>query len=418
MPVDYAMVTPNDYQTALAGEPGNYFKKAMGDPKNPPSGISRRPTAPSAKPRVGSRVSTRQQRTLIDTSNIIIDEIINGRRDCLLIATTDQPERSIRPSTAALWKRDGSLICPNSGKPQTISRKSCAWNWCRSDISVVSGESDDHRPDLTSISSEDMDKAVDKIYAIFDERTLKITPAYVRKLVGSIIEMKGVFSHVYLQDPLLVRRAFELVAQNSYGDLFNKIVDQMDRKIKWEEYIGKIKDMFSEMANNCLFYGVSEEKGVVLNGPPGSGKTFLVRAWLSENSDVHDIATSPSALQDPVNPVEGAVANLEKVYDIAKMIAPTLVFFDEGDSLAPKRSPSGGSPSDKLTNKFLNLIDGEIPLNRVFTALTTNRMDILDPALIRSKRLKVMAVSGHLGEKGNFSHYPALLIGYPSGRRR
>jgi len=49
-----------------------------------------------------------------------------------------------------------------------------------------------------------------------------------------------------------------------------------------------------------------------------------------------------------------------------------------------------------LTNKFLNLIDGEIPLNRVFTLLTTNRLDILDPALIRSKRLKVIEVTGQL----------------------
>jgi SpoVK/Ycf46/Vps4 family AAA+-type ATPase len=76
------------------------------------------------------------------------------------------------------------------------------------------------------------------------------------------------------------------------------------------------------------------------------------------------------------------------------MIAPAMIFFDEGDSLAPKRSPSGGSPSDKLTNKFLNLIDGETQINRVFTVLTTNRIDILDPALIRSKRLKVMEISG------------------------
>jgi hypothetical protein len=70
-----------------------------------------------------------------------------------------------------------------------------------------------------------------------------------------------------------------------------------------------------------------------------------------------------------------------------------------GDALAPRRSASGGSPADKLTNTFLNLIDGEIPLNRVFTVLTTNRLDILDPALIRSKRLKVMEISGHLQKK-------------------
>ena len=116
----------------------------------------------------------------------------------------------------------------------------------------------------------------------------------------------------------------------------------MDRNVKWEAYVGSIKDVFSEMTNNCLYYNVSEEKGVVLNGPPGSGKTFLARTWLSENTDVHDIATSASALQDPSNPVDGAVDNLEKVYDIAKMIAPAVVFFDEGDALAPKRSGTGG----------------------------------------------------------------------------
>jgi hypothetical protein len=172
----------------------------------------------------------------------------------------------------------------------------------------------------------------------------------------------------------------------------------MDRDIKWEAYVGSIKDIFSEMTNNCLYYNVSEEKGVVLNGPPGSGKTFLVRTWLSENNDVHDIATSASALQDPSNPIDGAVDNLEKVYDIAKMIAPTVVFFDEGDALAPKRSGTGGNPSDKLTNKFLNIIDGETPLHKVFTVLTTNRLDILDPALIRSKRLKVLEIKGLLSK--------------------
>ncbi|MBN1140954.1 MAG: AAA family ATPase, partial [Deltaproteobacteria bacterium] len=96
---------------------------------------------------------------------------------------------------------------------------------------------------------------------------------------------------------------------------------------------------------------------------------------------------------------ESMVENLERIYDIAKMIAPCLVFFDEGDAIAPRRSQQGGSPYDKVTNKFLSIIDGESPLNHVFTVLTTNRLDILDPALIRSKRLKVLTVPGQLREE-------------------
>jgi transitional endoplasmic reticulum ATPase len=397
--VDYSMVTPNDYQTALAGEPGNYFKKALGDPRK--TTIRHVEEAHSAFGKTEGKDSgpDRQQRTLIDTANIVIDEIINGQRDCLLIATTDQPERFDQTIYRRFVEKGKILDLSDFWKnPENLKEVVCL-ELLRNDIVVTDMPDDVCLHHARCISPSQVQTAVDGIYAIFQERSLKITPAYVRKLVHSIIEIQGGFSSDYLKDSVLVRKAFKLVARNAFGDLFEKVVDRMDRNVHWDDYVGKIKDVFSEMANNCLYYNVSEEKGVVLNGPPGSGKTFLIRAWLSENSDIHDIATSPSALQDPINPWEGAVENLEKVYDIAKMIAPSLVFFDEGDSLAPKRSASGGSPSDKLTNKFLNLIDGEIPLNQVFTVLTTNRLDILDPALIRSKRLKVMEISGHLRRK-------------------
>jgi len=411
--VDYSMVTPNDYQTALAGEPGNYFKKALGDPRK--MTIRHIEEAHSAFGKSNGRESgvDHQQRTLIDTANIIIDEITSGRRDCLLIATTDQPERF----DTTIYRRfveNGKIIEISNfwNNPQNL-KEIVRLELLRNNIRVAEKPDDRCHVSVICIPHNSLDVAVKKIYTIFEERTLKVTPAYVRKLVSSIIELRDGFLPEHLDNSLLVRQAFELVAKNSYGDLFKKVVDRMDRRIKWEEYAGDVKNVFSEMANNCLFYDVSEEKGVVLNGPPGSGKTFLVRSWLSENTDVHDIAISPLALQDPVNPIDGAIENLEKVYDIAKMIAPTVIFFDEGDSLAPKRSASGGLPSDKLTNKFLNIIDGEIPLKRVFTTLTTNRLDILDPALIRSKRLKVMEVSGHLNKDDISSIIEQSLQGVP-----
>lgn len=395
--VDWAMVTPNDYQTALAGEPGNYFRKALGDPRK--TAIRHIEEAHSAFGRTEGGSSSgveRQQRSLIDTANIVLDEIISGRRDCLLIATTDQPERF----DSAIYRRfveAGRIIDMAEfwDEPENL-KEVVRLELARRDIQVETRDRAIACWQGACLPDADLDTAVARIYEVFRERSLKITPAYVRKLVHSLIDIRGGFAAKDLSDALLVRKAFELVAANAYGDLFGKVVDRMDRRVRWDEYVGEVKNIFSEMANNCLFYSVSEEKGVVLNGPPGSGKTFLVRSWLSENKEIHDISASPSSLQDPVNPIDGAVENLEKVFDIAKMIAPTVVFFDEGDALAPRRSASGGSPSDKLTNKFLNLIDGEIPLNRVFTVLTTNRLDILDPALIRSKRLKVMEISGHM----------------------
>ena len=411
--VDYSVVTPNEYQTALAGEPGNYFRKAMGDPKK--TAIRHIEEAHSAFGKASEDQSgvQRQQRTLVDASNIILDEIATGRRDCVLVATTDQPERI----DAAIYRRfvEKGLIIElgDYWKNKANLREVIRIELQRNDIRIVGPEDPQPPRGTHSISAVDLDKCVEGVYRLFLERTLSLTPAYVRKLVHSIIQIRKTFRAGDLEDAALVRRAFELVAKNTYGDLYKKVVDRMDRQVKWEEYIGDVKYVFSEMANNCLQYGLSEEKGVVLNGPPGGGKTFLARTWLSENKTIHDIATSASALQDPINPVEGAVDNMAKVYDIAKMIAPTVIFFDEGDALAPKRSSSGGSPQDKLTNKFLSLIDGEVPLNRVFTVLTTNRLDILDPALIRSKRLKVLEITGHLRKNDISAIVEAALADVP-----
>ncbi|MHB8764375.1 MAG: AAA family ATPase, partial [Deferrisomatales bacterium] len=395
--VDYAMVTPNDYQTALAGEPGNFFRNAMGDPRKP--SIRHVEEAHSAFGRAEGRQAAveSQQKTLVDTSNILLDEIIQGRRDCLLIATTDQADRFDGAVYRRFVERGRIVDVSEFWKTPRNLREVVRLELLRADIRIGEPRPGTVVPSTARyLPAADLERAVERLYPIFGERALKVTPSYVRKLVSSVIAIKGGFAADFLDQPLLVRTAFEQVARNAHGDLYQRVVDRLDRTVRWEEYLGSVKDQFSEMANNCLYYGVAEEKGVVLCGPPGSGKTFLGRAWLSENRDVHDIALKPTDLQDPMNPIDGIVENLERVYDIAKMIAPTLVFIDEGDALAPRRSPTGGAPQDKLTNKFLNLIDGEIPLTRVFTVLTTNRLDIIDPALVRSKRLKVTEISGHL----------------------
>jgi len=390
--IDYAMITPNDYQTAWAGEPGNYLRKAMGNPRQ--LCIRHMEEAHSAFGRADERSTVKsQQTTLIDAGNIILDEIAHGRRDCILIATTDQPEQ-FDPAIYRRFMERGLIIDINDiwEEPANLREVVCL------ELRRRNHPKDLSTPRPPHLSEEKLDQAVDKLYPIFRQRSLKITPAYVRRLLASLIAIKGHFAPDHLNDQLLVRDALKSVARNVHGSIYNKVVGQMDRSVPWKDYIGNIKNEFSEMANNALFYNINEEKGVVLTGPPGSGKTFMVRAWLGDNHDVQDISANLSDLADINNPLEGMVANLERIYDIAKMISPAMVFFDEGDAVAPRRSAQGGSPYDKITNKFLSIIDGEVPLFRVFTVLTTNRLDIIDPALMRSKRLKVLTVTGHLRE--------------------
>ncbi|MBN2792148.1 MAG: AAA family ATPase, partial [Desulfuromonadales bacterium] len=381
--------------------------KAMGNPRM--LAIRHLEEAHSAFGRPDERSTIKgQQATLVDAANIILDEIASGRRDCIIIATTDQPEQ-FDPAIYRRFVERGLIIDVND-----------IWDDPANLREVVSLElrrknfpQDPPNQQPPHLTKHDLDLVVEKLYPIFHQRSLRITPAYVRRLISSLIAIKGCFKPQHLDDQLLVRDALKTVARNVHGSIYNKVVAQMDRNITWKEYIGGIKNEFSEMANNALFYNINDEKGVVLAGPPGSGKTFMVRAWLGDNQDVQDICANLSDLTDINSPLEGMVANLERIYDIAKMISPAMVFFDEGDAVAPRRSQQGGSPYDKITNKFLSIIDGETPLHRVFTVLTTNRLDIIDPALIRSKRLKVLNVTGQLREEDCISIIAHELSGIP-----
>lgn len=393
--VDYAMITPNDYQTAWAGEPGNYLRKAMGDPRRPC--IRHLEEAHSAFGRADQMSSAKgQQSSLTDAANIILDEIAFGRRDCLLIATTDQPEQ-LEPAIFRRFVERGLVIDIGDYWLERDNLREVVRTELRRHNYLFAG--DEPVPGVPVVTNDELDLTVDKLKPVFRERSLRITPAYVRRMIASVIALKGKYSASHLDDQLVVRDALKSVARNVHGSLYKKVVGLMDRTVSWSDYIGSIKNEFSEMANNSLFYNISEEKGVVLTGPPGSGKTYMVQAWLGDNQEVQDLVVNLNDLADPMTPLEGMVENLERVYDIAKMLSPAMVFFDEGDAVAPRRSQTGGSPYDKVTNKFLSIIDGESPLNRVFTVLTTNRLDILDPALIRSKRLKVLSVTGHMRDE-------------------
>lgn len=132
--------------------------------------------------------------------------------------------------------------------------------------------------------------------------------------------------------------------------------------------------------------GIQPPRGVLLYGPPGCGKTFVVRALASSGRlSVH--AVKGAELMDKwVGASEKAVREL---FRRARDSAPSLVFLDEVDALAPRRGQSFDSGvTDRVVASLLTELDGIEPLRDVVVLGATNRPDLIDPALLRPGRLE------------------------------
>jgi transitional endoplasmic reticulum ATPase len=129
--------------------------------------------------------------------------------------------------------------------------------------------------------------------------------------------------------------------------------------------------------------GIEAPKGVLLYGPPGTGKTLLAKAVASE-SNAHFISISgPEIMSKFYGESE---ARLREIFKEAREKAPSIVFIDEIDSIAPKREEVTGEVERRVVSQMLSLMDGLEGRGRVIVIAATNRQNALDPALRRPGR--------------------------------
>lgn len=187
--------------------------------------------------------------------------------------------------------------------------------------------------------------------------------------------------------------ALKEVEPSAIREVFTEIPD-----VRWEDVGGleEIKQLLQETIEWPLYHfklfeyaRVAPRKGILLTGPPGTGKTLTVKA-VAHESEVNFISVKgPSLLSKWVGESERGV---REVFKKARQASPCILFFDEIDALAPIRSADSGDShvTGRVLSQFLSEMDGIEELRGVVVLAATNRLDIVDPALLRPGRFDLI----------------------------
>ncbi|USA38833.1 CDC48 family AAA ATPase [Pelagerythrobacter marinus] len=160
--------------------------------------------------------------------------------------------------------------------------------------------------------------------------------------------------------------------------------------------------------------GVDPPKGVLLHGPPGTGKTRLAQAVANESDAQFFTINGPEIMGSGYGESE---KRLREVFEDATKHAPAIVFIDEIDSIAPKRSQVSGEAEKRLVAQLLTLMDGLEARSNLVVIAATNRPDAVDEALRRPGRFDREIVIGVPDEKGRREILSIHTRGMPLGDR-
>ena len=175
--------------------------------------------------------------------------------------------------------------------------------------------------------------------------------------------------------PVEVKEAEDKVPEVTYED-----IGGLDEEVK------KIREMVELPLRNPEVFenlGIAPPKGVLLHGPPGTGKTLLAKAVANETNANFILVNGPELLSKFYGETEKKIRNL---FEEAEKNAPTIIFVDEIDAIAPKREETYGEVERRMVSQLLTMMDGLKSRGKVIVIGATNRPNSLDPALRRPGR--------------------------------
>ena len=228
--------------------------------------------------------------------------------------------------------------------------------------------------DLAALCREAAMKALLRYLPEINLKEERIPPCVLEKMEVQIDDFMNAFKEITPTAMREIAVEVPVVHWDEVGGL-EEVKEKLKEAVEWPL---KNPEVFKRM-------GIQPPKGILLIGPPGCGKTMLARAVATESEANFISIKSPEVFSKWVGESEKAI---REIFRKARMASPAVIFFDEVDSLAPRRGQGDGDSgvTERVISQLLTEMDGIMPLENIIVIAATNRPDIVDSAVLRPGR--------------------------------
>jgi len=228
--------------------------------------------------------------------------------------------------------------------------------------------------DVSALSRESAMKALRRYMPEINLEEERVPPSILEKMVVKMDDFMNAYREV---TPTAMREVYVEVPTIHWSDVggLEQVKNELMEAVEWPL---KRPDSFKRM-------GIRPPKGILLYGPPGCGKTLVARAIATESEANFISIKGPEIFSKWVGESEKAI---REVFRKGRTAAPSIIFFDEIDSIVPRRGMgyADSGATERVISQLLTEMDGIETLENVVVIAATNRPDILDPAVLRPGR--------------------------------
>ena len=228
--------------------------------------------------------------------------------------------------------------------------------------------------DVSALCRETAMKALRRYLPQINLEEERIPPSVLEKMEVKMQDFMDAYKEV---TPTAMREVYIEVPTVHWDDIggLEDVKQELKEAVEWPI---KNPEMFTRL-------GIRSPKGILLYGPPGCGKTLLARAVATESEANYITIKGPEVFSKWVGESEKAI---REVFRKARMAAPSVIFFDEMDSLVPRRGLgfADSGVSERVISQLLTEMDGVVSLEDIVVIAATNRPDMVDPAVLRPGR--------------------------------